>query len=95
MAAVAAQVSETARGARGLAIAVLGAVFLLRGVGDSAGASGPTWLTWLSPVGWAELARPFAGDRAGGCSRCWPLDGGRRWPGWPTRWPRTATRAPG
>ena len=30
----------------------------------------------------------------GGCSRCWP---GRRppWPGWPSRWPRGAIRAPG
>ena len=63
MAAVAAQVSETARGARGLAFAVLGAVFLLRGIGDSAGARGPTWLSWLSPVGWSELVRPFTAPR--------------------------------
>jgi ABC-2 type transport system permease protein len=63
LAAVAAQVSGTPRGARGLAIAVLGAAFVLRGVGDSAGARGPEWLSWLSPVGWAEQARPFAGDR--------------------------------
>jgi ABC-2 type transport system permease protein len=63
LAAVAAQVSGTPRGARGLAIAVLGAAFVLRGVGDSAGARGPEWLSWLSPAGWAEQARPFAGDR--------------------------------
>jgi ABC-2 type transport system permease protein len=63
LAAVAAQVSGTPRGARGLAIAVLGASFVLRGVGDSAGARGPEFLSWLSPVGWAEQARPFAGDR--------------------------------
>jgi ABC-2 type transport system permease protein len=63
LAAVTAQLSETARGARGAAIAVLGATFLLRGVGDSAGAQGPAWLTWLSPMGWAELARPFGGER--------------------------------
>jgi ABC-2 type transport system permease protein len=63
LAAVAAQVSGTPRGARGLAIAVLGAAFVLRGVGDSAGARGPEWLSWPSPVGWAEQARPFAGDR--------------------------------
>jgi ABC-2 type transport system permease protein len=36
---------------------------VLRGVGDSAGARGPEFLSWLSPVGWAEQARPFAGDR--------------------------------
>jgi ABC-2 type transport system permease protein len=63
LAAVAAQVSGTPRGARGLAIAVLGAGFVLRGIGDSAGARGPEWLSWVSPVGWAEQARPFAGDR--------------------------------
>jgi ABC-2 type transport system permease protein len=63
LAAVAAQVSGTARGARGLAIAVLAVCFLLRGVGDSGGTHGLSWLTWLSPMGWAELVRPFAGDR--------------------------------
>jgi ABC-2 type transport system permease protein len=63
LAAVTAQVSGTARAARGMAIAVLGGTFLLRGIGDSAGASGPAWLSWLSPIGWAELTRPFAGDR--------------------------------
>lgn len=63
VAAVTAQVSETARGGRGLAFAVLGAVFLLRGIGDSAGARGPTWLSWLSPVGWSELVRPFTAPR--------------------------------
>jgi ABC-2 type transport system permease protein len=63
IAAVAAQVSGTARGARGIAIAVLGACFLLRGVGDSGGSHELTWVTWLSPVGWAELVRPFAAER--------------------------------
>ncbi len=62
VAAVAAQVSGTARGARGIAIAVLAVSFLLRGVGDS-GSHSLTWLTWISPVGWAELIRPFAGER--------------------------------
>jgi ABC-2 type transport system permease protein len=63
VAAVTAQLSGSPRAARGMAIAVLGAAFVLRGIGDSAGARGPEWLTWLSPVGWAEEARPFAGDR--------------------------------
>jgi ABC-2 type transport system permease protein len=63
LAAVAAQVSGTARGARGLAIATLAIVFLLRGIGDSGGTHGLTWLTWLSPIGWAELTRPFAAER--------------------------------
>src|SRR5262249_5892086 len=38
---------------------VLGASYLLRAVGDT----GPTWLTWLSPIGWAMRIRPFAGER--------------------------------
>ena len=61
--AIAAQVSGTARGARGIAIAVLGFIFLLRGTGDSGGTHGLAWLTWLSPIGWAELVKPFAGER--------------------------------
>lgn len=62
-AAIAAQVSGTARGARGIAITLLGLAFLFRGVGDSGATHGLTWLTWLSPMGWAEEVRPFAGDR--------------------------------
>jgi ABC-2 type transport system permease protein len=63
LAAIAAQVSGTARGARGMVIAALAVSFLLRGVGDSGGSHGLSWLTWLSPIGWAELARPFAAER--------------------------------
>ena len=63
IAAAAAQVSDTARGARGIAIALLGLAFLLRGAGDSGGTHGLGWLSWLSPIGWAELVRPFAGER--------------------------------
>jgi ABC-2 type transport system permease protein len=63
IAAVGAQVSGTAGGARGIAITVLAAAFLLRGVGDSGGSHGLQWLTWLSPIGWAELIRPYDGER--------------------------------
>ena len=63
LAAITAQVSGTARGARGLAITVLAVAFLLRAVGDSGVRHGLSFLTWLSPIGWAELMRPFAGDR--------------------------------
>jgi ABC-2 type transport system permease protein len=61
--AVAAQLTSSARAARGIAIGVLGAAFMLRAVGDAGGAQGPNWLTWLSPLGWTELVRPFAAER--------------------------------
>jgi ABC-2 type transport system permease protein len=61
--AVAAQLASGARAARGIAIAVLGAAFLARAVGDSAGAGGPAWLTWVGPLGWTEMLRPFDGER--------------------------------
>ena len=61
--AVTAQLTSGARAARGLAIGVLGVAFLARAVGDSAGASGPSWLTWVLPLGWTETLRPFADER--------------------------------
>ena len=63
IAAVAAQLTSSARTARGIALGVLGVAFVLRGVGDSAGASGPSWLSWASPLAWIQLARPFAAER--------------------------------
>lgn len=61
VAAVAAQLAEYARTANGIATAVLGATFLLRAVGDSTGEA--SFLSWLSPIGWSTLVRPFAGER--------------------------------
>ena len=70
-AAVAAQVAESARGANGLAVAVLGGAFALRAIGDA----GPHWLSWLSPLGWGQACAPFAGER------WWLLvRAARRWP---------------
>ena len=63
IAAVAAQLTSSARSARGIALGALGVAFVLRGVGDSAGASGPSWLSWASPLAWIQLTRPFAGPR--------------------------------
>jgi ABC-2 type transport system permease protein len=64
VAAIGAQLAVTARGARGIAIAALGAAFVLRAVGDTAPVRG-SWLSWASPLGWVELARAFgsAGER--------------------------------
>jgi ABC-2 type transport system permease protein len=63
VAAITAQLTEHSRPANGLAFSVLGAAFLLRAVGDSA--TQLSWLSWLSPIGWAERFRPFAGERWG------------------------------
>ncbi|GGS28600.1 ABC transporter permease [Actinokineospora fastidiosa] len=60
VAAVAAQAVASARGAAGLAFGTLALTYALRGIGD---AMGEQWLSWLSPIGWAQAVRPFAGDR--------------------------------
>ncbi|GGR85130.1 ABC transporter membrane-spanning protein [Streptomyces humidus] len=62
-AAILAQLTESARSARGLTAAALGAAFVLRAAGDSATDDGSSVLTWLSPLGWLENLRPFAGER--------------------------------
>src|SRR5262249_29679702 len=35
----------------------------LRAIGDTAGVGGPHWATWLSPIGWGQQFRPYAGNR--------------------------------
>jgi ABC-2 type transport system permease protein len=62
--AVAAQVTSSSRGARGLGLAVLGAAYLLRAVADAAADdSAVRGLAWASPVQWMALARPYADER--------------------------------
>ena len=63
IAAVAAQLTTSARTATAISAAVLAFVYVLRAVGDTAGQAGLRWLTWLSPIGWAQQFRPYAGDR--------------------------------
>ncbi len=63
VAALTAQLAAGARAARGIAIGALGAAYLLRAVGDAAGSTGPSWLTWLSPLGWTEFVRPYPAGR--------------------------------
>ncbi len=62
--AVTAQLTSSSRSARGIAIVILGATFVLRLVGDiSAMTDGPmSWLTWLSPIGWVQRMRPYGGN---------------------------------
>lgn len=62
IAAVAAQVTTSARAAIGLGLAAVAVAYSLRAVGDLA-AGDPGFLSWLSPIGWSQQIRPFAGDR--------------------------------
>jgi ABC-2 type transport system permease protein len=75
IAAAAAQLTTGARAARGIALAVLGAAFVLRGSGDAGVSSGLSWLSWTSPLGWVELARPFGASSGpyAGVARWWVL----------------------
>lgn len=59
---VTAQVSESARTARGLGLGVIAVTYALRAVGDLADPS-PGALSWLSPIGWNQQLRAYAGDR--------------------------------
>ncbi|MFI8824437.1 ABC transporter permease [Streptomyces sp. NPDC053431] len=63
LAAIVAQLTESARLAKGLTAGLLGLAFTLRAAGDAGTADGGSVLTWLSPVGWAENVRAFAGER--------------------------------
>ncbi|MEO6126275.1 MAG: ABC transporter permease [Ilumatobacteraceae bacterium] len=59
IALVAAQITENSRLASGMAGAALAASFVIRAIGDMR----DSWLSWLSPIGWAQQLRPFAGER--------------------------------
>jgi len=63
VAALAAQLTTSARTANAITGATIGAAYLLRAVGDAAGHAGPQWASWVSPLGWAQQIRPFAGNR--------------------------------
>ena len=61
--AVTAQVTENTRVASGLAGLAVGVAYAVRAVGDVGGGT----LSWLSPIGWGQKVRPFAGEQ------WWPL----------------------
>ena len=63
VALVAAQITENNRVAGGISGAVLGLAFTLRAAGDV----GDGTLSWFSPIGLVQKARPYAGER------WWPL----------------------
>ena len=69
VAAVTVQLSSTSRGASALALAALGASFLLAALGNMLGSVDSAalrvtsaWPAWLSPIGWGQQVRPFGGD---------------------------------
>ncbi|MFE7324287.1 ABC transporter permease [Streptomyces sp. NPDC057565] len=62
-AAIAAQLTESARLAKGLTAAVIGAAFVLKAAGDSSTDDASSVLNWLSPIGWAENVRAYADER--------------------------------
>jgi ABC-2 type transport system permease protein len=59
--ALASQLAPTARQATTLASGALMIALALRVVGDTV--AGLDWLRWLTPLGWVEELRPFAGPR--------------------------------
>jgi len=61
IAAVAAQLAEYSRTANGIGAAAVGVAFLFRAIGDST--VDTKWISWLSPIGWAQQIRPFAVER--------------------------------
>ncbi|GAA1935472.1 ABC transporter membrane-spanning protein [Streptomyces durmitorensis] len=63
MAAIVAQLTESARLAKGLTSGVLGAAYVLKAAGDAGTEDGSSVLTWLSPLGWVENIRAYAGER--------------------------------
>jgi ABC-2 type transport system permease protein len=69
VAAITAQLTSGARSARSIAILVLGVAWVLRLAGDiSAIGSGTLdWLSWISPIGWAQHVFPYGGDH------WWPI----------------------
>jgi polyether ionophore transport system permease protein len=62
VAALAAQVSASARGARGIAIFVVVASYVFLSAGAAAGSGGGRWLLWVTPVGWVTEVGAYAGD---------------------------------
>jgi ABC-2 type transport system permease protein len=62
--AIAAQLTASARGARTIAAVALGAAFALRVAGDisALGNGAVSWLSWLSPIGWAHHLFPYGSN---------------------------------
>lgn len=64
-----AQLSPYSRTCTSIAGIILALAFIIRGLGDMSRVQGGdlAWLSWLSPIGWAQQAAPYTLDR------WWPL----------------------
>lgn len=62
---LAAQLTTSPMAARGIALGTLGVTFLVRALGDVSAVNGGAlgWLTWLSPIGWAQQIRAYDSNR--------------------------------
>jgi ABC-2 type transport system permease protein len=67
VAALAAQAMPSSRAANGVAASLVGVAFLVRGIGDALSTPSddlrsvePSWISWLSPMGWSQRVAPFA-----------------------------------
>ncbi|HYN66452.1 MAG TPA: polyketide antibiotic transporter [Ornithinibacter sp.] len=67
LAAVTAQLADHARAATGTALTVLGASYVLRGIGDVRDPLDGTALSWVSPLAWLQQMRPWVD------LRWWPV----------------------
>jgi ABC-2 type transport system permease protein len=67
LATVTAQIADHSRAATGLALTILGASFVLRGIGDARDPVDGSALSWVSPLAWLQQMRPWIE------LRWWPL----------------------
>lgn len=65
--AVVVQLMPSGRASNGAAASIVGAAYLVRGIGDALGTTSadftrttPSWLSGLSPIGWGQATRPFS-----------------------------------
>lgn len=67
LAAVTAQVADHSRPATATALTILGASYVLRGIGDARDPVDGTALSWVSPLAWLQQMKPYID------LRWWPL----------------------
>jgi ABC-2 type transport system permease protein len=61
--ALAAQLTESSGGARGIVAGSVGVFYALRMAGDSGEGSGVGWMSWLSPFGWVSKIEAFGDEQ--------------------------------